>query len=94
MDNASIHKGERVRYFVEQQGFELIFLPPYSPQLNPIEEIFSKWKHLIKSHNCETIQGLLDTISSTSSAITSIDCSSFFSHVREFILKGIRNEEF
>jgi len=40
MDNASIHKGKRVRYFVEQQGFELIFLPPCSPQLNPIEEIF------------------------------------------------------
>jgi len=94
MDNASIHKGDRVRHFLEQKGFELVFLPPYSPQLNPIEETFGKWKHLIKVQNCDTIEDLMIKISSTSSSITRNDCNAFFSHVREFVLKGIRREDF
>jgi len=94
MDNASIHKGERVRELLEQKGFQLVFLPAYSPQLNPIEEVFGKWKHLIKIENCSTIEDLMSKILSTASCITRSDCNAFFSHVREFILKGIRKENF
>ncbi len=47
MDNLSAHKGERVRELVEERGCELLFLPPYSPDLNPIEEAFSKVKGLL-----------------------------------------------
>jgi transposase len=42
MDNLSAHKGERVRELIEGRGCELLYLPPYSPDLNPIEEAFSK----------------------------------------------------
>jgi transposase len=47
MDNLSAHKGERVRDLIEGQGCELLYLPPYSPDFNPIEEAFSKIKSLL-----------------------------------------------
>ena len=46
MDNLSAHKGERVRRLIEDRGCTLLYLPPYSPDLNPIEEAFSKIKRL------------------------------------------------
>ena len=46
MDNLSVHKGERVRELIEHRGCQLLYLPPYSPDLNPIEEAFSKIKGL------------------------------------------------
>ena len=48
MDNLSAHKGERVRKLTEHRGCELLYLPPYSPDLNPIEEAFSKVKWLLR----------------------------------------------
>lgn len=47
MDNPSVHKGGRVREIVEGAGCELLYLPPYSPHLNPIEQAFSKVKGLL-----------------------------------------------
>jgi transposase len=49
MDNLSAHKGERVRKLIEQRGCELLYLPPYSPDLNPIDEAFSKIKQLLRA---------------------------------------------
>jgi transposase len=46
MDNLSAHKGQRIRELIEGRGCELMYLPPYSPDLNPIEEAFSKLKGL------------------------------------------------
>jgi transposase len=51
MDNASIHKKSEQKAFLENSGFELKFLPAYSPQLNPIEEVFSTWFHYIAPGN-------------------------------------------
>jgi transposase len=48
MDNLTAHKGERVRELIEGQGCELMYLPPYSPDFNPIEEAFSKIKGLMR----------------------------------------------
>jgi transposase len=48
MDNLSSHKGSRVRELVEGRGCELLYLPPYSPDLNPIEEAFAKLKALLR----------------------------------------------
>ena len=47
MDNLSAHKGERVRELIEDRGCELLYLPSYSPDLNPIEEAFSKMKGIL-----------------------------------------------
>lgn len=94
MDNASIHKASEVRERLQNSGHALIFLPPYSPQLNAIEETFSKWKTLIKSRNCMTTDELYEAIDDTHENITQSDCEGFFRHIREFAVKGIQREEF
>ncbi len=48
LDNLGAHRGERVRELLEARGCELVFLPPYSPDMNPIEEAFSKIKALLR----------------------------------------------
>ena len=62
MDNCSINKVQEVRSIIENSGHEIIFLPPYSPQLNPIEETFSKWKHYIRAMNVQNADGLFEAI--------------------------------
>jgi transposase len=52
MDNLSSHKGSRVRELIEECGCELLYLPPYSPDLNPIEEAFAKLKALLRKRCC------------------------------------------
>jgi transposase len=72
LDNLSSHKSERVRRMIEGAGAMLRFLPPYSPDLNPIEMVFSKVKQLLRSLGCRardelwrSMQGVLDRVSST-----------------------------
>jgi transposase len=48
MDNPTAHKGERVKVLIEERGCELLYLPPYSPGFNPIEEAFSKIKGILR----------------------------------------------
>jgi transposase len=59
MDNLSAHKGERVSELLEQRGCELLYLPPYSPDLNPIEEAFGKLKCLIRKAEARSREALL-----------------------------------
>ena len=54
MDNLSAHKTEKVRELVEEAGYELLYLPPYSPDLNPIEEAFSKIKGILRKAEART----------------------------------------
>ncbi len=54
MDNLSAHKGGRVREIVEGRGCELLYLPPYSPDLNPIEQAFAKLKGLLRKAEART----------------------------------------
>ena len=58
MDNLSSHKGKRVVELIESIGAEVRYLPPYSPDLNPIEMIFSKIKQLLRSLACRTVDRL------------------------------------
>ena len=53
MDNLKVQQTNEVKTTITENGHEALFHPPYSPQLNPIEEVFSKWKRLIKTENCE-----------------------------------------
>ena len=59
MDNLGTHKGERVQKLIEERGCELLFLPPYSPDLNPIEEAFSKVKALLRQAGARTREALI-----------------------------------
>lgn len=94
MDNCSIHKEEEVKNIIESRNFHLLYTPPYSPQLNPIEEVFSKWKNIIKRKNPNTCEELLASISNGMDEITTGDCIGFFNHVREWAVKGVRKENF
>ena len=80
MDNLSAHKGERIKGMIEQQGCQLVYLPSYSPDLNPIEEAFSKIKGLVRKAEARTREALVEAIGSALSAVTSGDARAFFEH--------------
>jgi transposase len=80
MDNLSAHKGERIKELIERRGCQLIYLPAYSPDLNPIEEAFSKIKSLVRKAEARTREALVEAIGSALSAVTSRDTRSFFEH--------------
>ncbi len=80
MDNLSAHKGARVRELVEERGCELMYLPPYSPDLNPIEEAFSKIKGILRKAQARSREALIEAMGRALEAITSQDARGFFDH--------------
>jgi transposase len=76
----SAHKGERVRELIEERGCELLYLPPYSPDLNPIEEAFSKVKRILRKAESRTREALVEAIGAAVSAVTAKDARGFFEH--------------
>jgi transposase len=80
LDNLGAHKGERVRDLVEARGAELLFLPAYSPDYNPIEEAFSKVKALLKKASSRKREALIKAIGQALSAVTPEDAEGWFSH--------------
>ena len=80
MDNLSSHKGGRVRDLIEGRGYELLYLPPYSPDLNPIEQAFSKVKGILRRAETRTREALIEAMGRALSAITADDSRGFFAH--------------
>ena len=80
MDNLAAHKGAKVRELIEQRGCELIYLPPYSPDLNPIEEAFSKIKGLMRKAGARTREALVEAMEVAISAVSAQDARGFFEH--------------
>jgi transposase len=80
MDNLSSHKGDKVKELIEEQGCELIYLPPYSPDFNPIEEAFSKIKGLVRNSEARGREALVDAIGKGISMVTAEDARGFFAH--------------
>jgi transposase len=80
MDNLSAHKGEEVRELIEERGCELLFLAPYSPDYNPIEEAFSKIKGLLRKGQARTKEALIETLGAAISAVTAEDAAGFIEH--------------
>jgi transposase len=80
MDNLSSHKGPRVRELVEGRGCELLYLPPYSPDLNPIEVAFAKIKALMRKAEARTREALLEAMGRALDAVTASDARGFFEH--------------
>lgn len=80
MDNLSSHKGEKIRRLIEDRGASLEFLPPYSPDLNPIEMVFAKIKQLLRSLGCRTRDALWTAMQSVLDAITPSDALNCFRH--------------
>src|ERR671911_1595281 len=80
MDNLSAHKGDRVRELIEERGCELLYLPSYSPDLNPIEEAFSKMKGILRKAQARSREALIEAMGRALKAITPQDAEGFFRH--------------
>lgn len=78
MDNLSSHKGPRVREMIEAVGASLLFLPPYSPDFNPIENAFSKLKAHLRKAAERTVDGLWNAIGRVIDLFTPAECRNFF----------------
>ncbi len=78
MDNLGSHKGPAVRAAIEAADARLIYLPPYSPDFNPIEMAFSKLKALLRKTAERTVEGLWTAIGRLLDAFTPSDCANFF----------------
>jgi transposase len=80
MDNLSAHKGEEVRELIKGRGCEGLFLPSYSPDLNPIEEAFSKIKGLLRKSAARTKEALIEAMGAAISAVSAEEARGFFEH--------------
>jgi transposase len=80
MDNLSSHKAARVCELIEEGGCELRYLPPYSPDLNPIEEAFAKLKALLRRAGARTREALIEAMGRSLGAVTASDARGFFEH--------------
>jgi len=78
MDNLSSHKGATVRAMIEAAGASLLYLPPYSPDFNPIEKAFSKLKAHLRKAAERTVSGLWDAIGRLIDLFTPQECTNFF----------------
>jgi transposase len=79
MDNLQPHKHHRVRQAIEAAGATLVYLPPYSPDFNPIEPMWSKVKQSLRSAAARTFDALLEAIKTALASISAADCLGFFS---------------
>ena len=77
MDNLGSHKGKAVRDLIRAAGAKLFFLPKYSPDLNPIEMLFSKLKHLLRKAAKRTKDTICDAIAEILETVTQQECRNF-----------------
>ena len=80
VDNLGAHKGERDREQIEKRGCQLLFLPPYSADFNPIEEAFSKIKGILRKVQARTRQALIEALGVEIWAVSTRDAQGFFEH--------------
>jgi transposase len=80
MDNLGAHKGGRVRELLEGRGCELLYLPTYSPELNPIEQAFSKLKGLLRGAEARSRAALIEAMGRALGTVTATDARGFFRH--------------
>lgn len=80
MDNLSSHKRARVRQAIEEAGCTLCYLPPYSPDFNPIEQAFAKLKALLRKAQERTVEGLWSLLGRVLDAFGPEECRNYFRH--------------
>lgn len=80
LDNLSSHKGQRIRELIEGAGATLLYLPPYSPDLNPIEMAFAKLKQLLRSAGHRTMHALWNDVQRMLDRISPDDARHFLRH--------------
>jgi transposase len=78
MDNLGSHRGRAVRQAIRTAGAKLFFLPKYSPDLNPIEQVFAKLKHLLRKRAARTVPAVSQAIGEVLDAFQPSECANFF----------------
>jgi len=80
MDNLPAHKVQGVRKAIEAQGARLLYLPPCSPDLNPIEQVFAKLKRLLRTAATRTVDALWHAIGLALDAFSATECANYLAH--------------
>ena len=80
MDKLGAHRPRRVRELIEERGCELVYLPSYSPDLNPIEEAFAKVKHILREIAARAKGALIEAMGRALEAVSTEDVRGFFVH--------------
>lgn len=80
LDNLGSHKGKAVRKALRRAGVHLLFLPPYSPDLNPIEQVFAKLKTLLRKADERTVEGTWLRIGALLDCFSPQECSNYLKH--------------
>jgi transposase len=80
MDNLGSHKAKAVRKAIRGAGAKLLFLPKYSPDMNPIEKLFAKLKHCLRKAQPRSTDAICQTIAQTIAAITPNECANYFAN--------------
>lgn len=78
LDNLGSHKGQAVRRAIRAAGAKLFFLPPYSPDLNPIEQVFAKLKTLLRKADERTVEAAWKRIGQLLDAFSPTECANYF----------------
>jgi transposase len=78
MDNLGSHKGKAVRALIRAAGAKLFFLPKYSPDLNPIEQLFAKLKHFLRKAAARTVESICTAIGELLGLFTPEECANYF----------------
>ena len=80
MDNLGSHKGKAVRALIRSAGAKLFFLPKYSPDLNPIEQVFAKLKHLLRKAAARTVEAICNAVGKLLGTFSAEECANYFSN--------------
>jgi transposase len=78
LDNLGSHRAQQVRRAILAAGAKLAFLPPYSPDFNPIEQVFAKVKHWLRMAQARSIDAIHDNVGRLVSAISQNECANYF----------------
>lgn len=92
MDNVRFHKTEYIMDLVAETSHSILFLPPYSPFLNPIEELFNQWKIMVRNKKPTTKNELIEAIQACPSDITQNQCQNYCNHAESYFLRCLNNE--
>lgn len=84
MDNSPVHRSAAVRTRLDELGIRVLFMPPYSPELNPIEETWSVVKNKLRQRKARTIVDYVDSMTEAKECITPKKCEGFFAHSSSF----------
>ena len=93
MDNAPIHTSEEVKTLITSRGYHCVYLPPYSPFLNPIEEMWSKIKLGVRRDEVSNKDTLIPRITEAAKTVTVSDCIGWINHSVSFFERCLEKEE-